>query len=486
MTSIWDIIRIPFGYLLSFLYEFTGNYGISLILFAVIVKLILLPLSIKSKKSSMKMARLSPELKLLEKKYGDDKVKYQQAMQQLYKDEGISMTGGCLWSLIPLIILIPLYQVIREPMIYMMHLSADTSAAVVEKLLEMGVDLGRSTYYRPMVAASLLPQYLDELRAAIPALQSANIPLINYAFLGVNLSSIPTWRFWTLSGWSTIGLFIIPVISGAFNWLSMWASQKLNGSVSTNEKGEKSDAETAAMGSMKGMMLMMPLFSIYIGFTMPAGMSIYWTAQAVLGLLQELVLTKHYRKVYDAEDVIKRQRAAEQAAIEAEKERIRAERRAKNPDGIIENTSKKKIKARERAERAVTVEGKLTPEEREALRQQRAAASPTGDPNRPHGKGRAYVANRYGKDGEELVSESGEPVVIDDYEELSEEELPAVEESAVTEAPAKPDAPAAEEVPSSAPEAEEAAADPAEDLLDDADASDSLFGASSDDTDDNT
>ena len=126
------------------------------------------------------------------------------------------------------------------------------------------------------------------------------------------------------------------------------------------------------------------------------------------------------------------------------------------------------------------------PEEREALRQQRAAASPTGDPNRPHGKGRAYVANRYGKDGEELVSESGEPVVIDDYEELSEEELPAVEESAVTEASAKPEAPAAEDVPSFAPEAEEAAADPAEDLLDDADASDSLFGASSDDTDDNT
>ena len=76
--------------------------------------------------------------------------------------------------------------------------------------------------------------------------------------------------------------------------------------------------------------------------------------------------------------------------------------------------------------------------------------------------------------------------MIDDYEELSEEELPAVEESAAAEAPAKPEAPAAEEVPSSAPEAEEAAADPAEDLLDDADASDSLFGASSDDTDDNT
>ena len=215
MSSIWDIIRIPFGYLLSWLYQFTGNYGFALIIFALIVKLILLPMSIKSKKSSMKMARLSPQLKILEKKYGDDKVKYQQAMQQLYKDEGVSMTGGCLWSFIPLLILIPLYQVIRDPMVYMMHLSADTSKAVVEELLELGADLGRNTYYRPMVAASLLPQYIDQLTAAIPALQGANLSFINYAFLGVDLSAIPSWRFWQISAMADFGLFVIPLISGA-------------------------------------------------------------------------------------------------------------------------------------------------------------------------------------------------------------------------------------------------------------------------------
>ena len=249
----------------------------------------------------------------------------------------------------------------------------------------------------------------------------------------------------------------------------MWISQKLNNSVSTDEKGEKSDPAAAAAGSMKGMMLMMPIFSIYIGFTMPAGMSIYWIAQGLLSMVQEAILTKHYRKVYDAEDEIKRQRAAEEAAIEAEKERIRAERRAKNPDGILENTSKKKLKAREKAERGPTVKGKLTPEEREALRQQRAAASPTGDPNRPHGKGRAYVADRYSPDGEELVAEAPEAEVIDDYEEpetpveiIDDYEEPEAAEAGADEA--TDDADAAEETPDDADAADEA--EPADEAAD--------------------
>lgn len=430
MTSFWDIIRIPFGYLLDFLYQFTGNYGLALVLFALIVKVILLPTGIKSKKSSMKMARLSPQLKALEKKYGDDKAKMQQAQMQLYKEEGVSMGGGCLWSFLPLLILIPLYQVIRDPMTYMMHIPADLSAMIVEKLTEMGVNLGSMVYYKPMVAASVLPEYIDQLRGMIPELANIEIAMINYDFLGVNLSSVPVWKFWTLHTAAEFGLFVIPVVSGAANWFSMWISQKTNASVSTNEKGEKSAMADSAAGSMKSMMYTMPLVSIWIGFSMPAGMSIYWIAQAVLGAVQDAVLTKHFRKVYDAEDKIKQERAAEQAAIEAEKERIRAERRAQNPEGIVANTSKKKLKAREKAERAPAVAGKLTPEEREALKAERAAKSPTGDPNRPYGKGRAYVADRYAKDGTELVGEETAEV-IDDYEEP--EEIPAVIEDCAEE-----------------------------------------------------
>mgnify|MGYP001166922148 FL=1 len=417
--SLSDIIRVPFGYLLEWLYLLTHNYGVALILFGVIVKLVLLPVSMKSKKSTMKMSRLSPQLKELEKKYGGDKAKYQQAVTRFYQEEGISPTGGCLWSFIPFFILIPLYQVIRQPLIYMLHLSSDTAASIVTALKDLGVTLGKSQYYEQLVAASKLPQYLDQVRSAVPALNGVDIPNINFSFLGLDLSAIPEVRFWTLTGWAAIGLFLIPLISGAINWLSMWIAQKQNGSVATDEKGEKGAAADAAMGSMKTMMLIMPFFSIYIGFTMPASISVYWITQGLLGIVQEWILTKHYRKIYDAEDLVRQQRAAERAAIEAERERIRAERRAKNPEGITDNTSKKKLRAREKAERGPAIEGKLTPEEREALRAQKAAAT-GGDPNRPYCRGRAYEPDRYGKDGEVLVDEA-ETEVVDDYVEPEED-----------------------------------------------------------------
>ena len=130
--SIADLIRVPFGYLMDFLYQFTSNYGMALILFALLVKLILLPASAKSKKSMMKMSRFAPLTQAIQKKYENDPQKAQAEIQQLYKDEGVSMMGGCLWSLLPLLLLFPLYTVIRQPLVYMLHLSADQAAKIVE------------------------------------------------------------------------------------------------------------------------------------------------------------------------------------------------------------------------------------------------------------------------------------------------------------------------------------------------------------------
>ena len=107
------------------------NYGIALILFSLVIKVILLPLNMKSKRSMMKTSRLTPRLKALEQKYGDDKLKYQQEVSKLYKEEKISPMGGCLWSLIPLIIMIGLYYVVRQPMTYLMNLSSDEINSII-------------------------------------------------------------------------------------------------------------------------------------------------------------------------------------------------------------------------------------------------------------------------------------------------------------------------------------------------------------------
>ena len=394
-TGLSDIIRVPFGYLLDWLYTFTNNYGLALILFSLIVKLVLLPMSVKSKKSMLKMSRLSPQVKALEAKYGDDKQKYQLAVQQMYKEEGVSMGGGCLWSFIPLIILLPLYYVIREPITYMMHNSRSISEAIVAFIQASGENLGKNSYYAQLAAAGHIGDYMEELKS-LAVTANANLQAMNFQFLGIDLAGIPSFRFWECEGWSEIGLFLIPVVSAGLQAASMWISQKMNNQVATNADGEQdADAAKAANQTNATMMLMMPLMSLWIGFSMPAAISIYWIAQAVFGAVQDYFLTKHYRKVYDEEDAVKQEIAAKRRAEEAEKERQRALRREQNPDGITDNVSKKKIRQQEKeaAEKAAKAyEARKNPvqesEEKKPL---------SGDPERPYSRGRAYDPAHYGR-----------------------------------------------------------------------------------------
>ena len=139
--SIWDVIQVPFGYLLEYLYRFTSSYGWALIIFAFIIRFVLLPTTAKSKKSTMKMSRLTPQVQFLQKKYANDREKQAMALQQLYKEEGVSMGAGCLWSLVPLLIMFPLYQVVREPLVYMLHETGETADAIVAALKEINPDL---------------------------------------------------------------------------------------------------------------------------------------------------------------------------------------------------------------------------------------------------------------------------------------------------------------------------------------------------------
>ena len=394
-TGISDLIRVPFGYLLDWLYMFTNNYGLALILFSLIVKLVLLPMSVKSKKSMLKMSRLSPQVKALEAKYGDDKQKYQMAVQQMYKEEGVSMGGGCLWSFIPLIILLPLDYVIREPITYMMHNTQSISAAIVAFMQASGENLGKNSYYAQLAAAGHVGDYMDALKS-LAVTANANMQAMNFQFLGIDLAGIPSFRFWECEGWGEIGLFLIPVVSAGLQAASMWLSQKMNNQVATNADGEQdADAAKAANQTNATMMLMMPLMSLWIGFSMPAAISIYWIAQAVFGAVQDYFLTKHYRKIYDEEDAVKQELAAKRRGEEAEKVRQRALRREQNPDGITDNVSKKKIRQQEKeaAEKASReYEARKNPvqesEEKKPL---------SGDPDRPYSRGRAYDPSHYGK-----------------------------------------------------------------------------------------
>ena len=383
-------IQIPFGYVLEFFYNFFSNYGIALILFSLAVKIILLPMSAKSKKSMMKTTRLQPLVKQIEIACGDDKAKYQQEVQKLYKEEGASMTGGCLWAFIPLLILIPLYNVIREPLEYLLHLSSEQITAAKESLAAL-----------EGVAVDKLDVYWQYRAASNAAVLPAGVEALNFFFCGIDLGLKPSWKVWKMRSWAEIGGFIIPLVSGGLNYLSMFISQKTNATVVRDENGEKDEAAAKSASTGKIMNMLMPLISVWFGFIMPLGISIYWIAQSIFGIVQDYFLTKHYRKVYDAEDAIKREKAAQRAAEEAEKERIRAAKRAANPDGITENTSKKKQQLRDKQSReAAAKDYEAKKRAAQGLAPEEAAELLGGEENRPYARGRAYRPDRYRSDEE--------------------------------------------------------------------------------------
>ena len=298
------------------------------------------------------------------------------------------MMGGCLWSFLPLLLLIPLYNVIREPLTYLLHLDETTVASIKTAVATLqNVEVDKLNYYWQYFAASDMTQFADIVKSTS----------INFSFLGIDLGQTPSWQVWKMSTWSEIGGALIPVVSGGLNFLAMFISQKMNNTVIKNDKGEKDEAAVAsAQTTGKAMNFVMPLVSVWFGFIMPLGISIYWIAQSLFGIVQDYFLTIHYRKVYDAEDERKRQQAAERAAEEAEKERIRAAKREANPDGIVENTSKKKQQLREKQEREAAA--KEFAKKRNANGEADDTASDTnagGEENRPYARGRAYRADRY-------------------------------------------------------------------------------------------
>ena len=402
-----DIVTVPFGWLLSILYDFTNNYGLALIFFAVIVKVILLPLTAKGKKNSMKMSRLQPRLSEIQQKYAGDQVKMNEEMQALYKRENVSMGGGCLWSFIPLLILFPLYNVVRGPIQYMLGESAEVAAQIVEIIKTNAPEaFTKNAYYDQMIAAPMIKDFVEQIKEVLPNISPDTLQGVNFDFFGINLAANPQWKVWADTwawDWPHIGALLIPVLSAGSQMVSMLVSQKMNNSVITNEKGledKEAAKKSQANQSMKMMMYTMPLMSLYIGFTFPAAMSLYWLIQGLVSMVIDVILTSRYRKIYDAEDAIRLEQALEQERLEAEKERIRAERRAANPDGITDNTSKKKLQQKQKNEQQAAkaaaakeyaAKKGLPAEEPEA--EEKKALS--GIQDRPNCKGRAYDPNRY-------------------------------------------------------------------------------------------
>ena len=385
------IILKPFALLLLFLYNLFSNYGIALILFGVIVKMILFPVTLKSKKSMIQTSMLSGKMQQLQKQYGKDRERYNLEVQKLYEKEHVNPMGGCLWSLIPMFVLIGLFYIIREPLTNFMSLSAEdiqalavaldwktvavsngwVTQAVMDKALAEVASGFQNTAYNQLYLASMITE--SNLASLQSVVTEGELFVMNFQFLGMDLSAIPNWKFW--QGGITVnsvGLFLLVIISVATSALSMKVS------MSTNKINNQSSAQMDQTNKM--MTWMMPFMSLWIGFTVPAGLSVYWITQYIVTMGQEVICGKMLKKDYEAA----RKAAEEAEALAKEEEKRRKEEaRLERARRIEEEKNNKKKKKSESKDVEAEQEGVNKDDSREGIR--------------AYARGRAYIPNRFGE-----------------------------------------------------------------------------------------
>lgn len=382
MSTIGYYICVPFAWLVRLFYNLTNSYGVALILFTLVIKLIMLPFQMKSKKSMMRMSRVSGQMQELQKRYAKNQAKLQEEMQKLYEEEGVNPMSGCLWSLIPFPILIALYSIIRQPITHFMMLSKDVLQTVVQSAADAGVNLTNIVMMDKATGTPALKDGLYQLASygqinLVKAVQEMGLSTpegwfdMNYNFLGLDLTATP-WEYvksFTFT-WAVIGVILIPILAG----LSQFVFSKLTMKTQTQ-------ADAAGGASMKSMMYMMPLMSVYIAFIMPAALGVYWIAQSVFSLIQEAILNKTFSAKLSEEEEARFQ------ARQADRQRRMEEARVQEQQRKQEEQKKKTLREKQQAAQAA-----------KAVKAAKAATSTTeagrvGD--RPYARGRAYKADRY-------------------------------------------------------------------------------------------
>jgi len=362
-----SLILKPFAWLLMFLYEFFNSYGLALILFGFIVKIVLFPVTLKSKKSMIQMNMLSGRMNQIKAQYGKDPERYNMEIQKLYEKEHVNPMGGCLWNLIPMFVLIGLYGIIREPLTNMMDVPKD----MIETIAQITGVANTGAYPQiAMVEALNNSATLEAVKAALGD-AAAKVQGMNFHFLGMDLASIPSWKFWG-NGLQGVLMFIMVLVSAGTSFISMKVS------MATNQMRKDQPANAQMDQTNKVMNWMMPVMSLWIGFTVPAGLTVYWISQYIVTMLSEVICGKMLKKDYEAA----RAAAAEADRLAKEEEKRRKEEARLERARRIEEEklNKKKNKGVKKAE--PTEPGVNKDDSREGLR--------------AYARGRAYMPDRFG------------------------------------------------------------------------------------------
>lgn len=311
MMQIFNLIGSLFGYILFAAFYIVKNFGIAIILFTIIVKLLLLPFSIKQQRSMAANARFQKKQKEIMERYGKDRLGAQMEIQKLMQKDNVSMSAGCLPMIAPMFVMLGVYYSVINPLTNTLHIAADkvnTALNTLGALPGLGTSFGSNNYgqiYILKYFGLLRDNFRDAAGGTLFTGDEAN--RINefaggFNFLGWDLLATPNSSSFVSMMW------LIPVLCFVTSVGSMIVMQKMNG--------------TPMKGCMFIFILLMPLFSAWIAFNVPGAVGFYWIASTVLGFVQSFILNVYYNaSIIEARDeahrvVLRRNQEAQLQYIE--------------------------------------------------------------------------------------------------------------------------------------------------------------------------
>ncbi|MBR3325517.1 MAG: YidC/Oxa1 family membrane protein insertase [Clostridia bacterium] len=276
-----DYIANFFGYILNFLYDFVQNYGLAIILFSVLLKLLMLPLAIRQQKSMKKSQELQGELKKLQIKYKNNQELLQQETMALYKREKISPFSGCLGTILQLVIFLSVFYLVSRPLTYMKKIDSQVISDYEQQISQ---NQENKSNYKEIQIIELYSDKDDRVN-------------LNMNFLGLDLSKVPT------QNWEDFRVFIIPLLYVITTFVNIKITTSMTNKKKEEEKKKDTDSDNdkeesiedqleGMQGMTKSMSYMMPIMSIAIAMIAPLGLSLYWLISNSLQLIERIAIDK--------------------------------------------------------------------------------------------------------------------------------------------------------------------------------------------------
>lgn len=304
--EIFNFFGSIFGYLLWAAYYLVNNFGIAIIIFTLVFKIVLFPSSVKQQKSMAANAKLQAKQKALQEKYANDKQKYNEELQKLYERENISPFGGCLTSLLPMVIMLGIYYAVVRPLTNVLHISKDAIAALsdyVNTIPGISINTSGSIYYQ--IDLLRIFNNISDHSAVKEILTGDEIEKIQsltggFNFMGLDLLSTPK----VVGGW----LLLIPILCLVTSVGTQIFTMFMKGNPMSNQQG-----------CMKYMFIALPMFTAWIAYTVPAAVGFYWIWSTLFGFVQTLVMNKFY----SPDQVNAKAEAAHIARLELEEKNVK-------------------------------------------------------------------------------------------------------------------------------------------------------------------